>query len=405
LSVLELHDVENHSAVTPDQPLRLEIAQPLAPGEHLLPVTHDGEFYLPIGRSVAKDGGIEVELDALPAPQDTRSLTSAVRIFFQKILSERFNTQYKYPLLAAFEPDTQGGGNSEQDPGTLKRMVNRANRIVLYIHGIIGETSGMAASSLGLAGPPIVPGVRDRYDLVLTFDYENLHTPIEENARLLKQRLIDAGLGPNHGKTVHVIAHSMGGLVSRWFIEREGGNQIVQQLVMLGTPNGGSPWATIEDWAITALSFGLNNLSPLPWTGRILGGLVAAIEKIDVALDQMHPSSTFLQTLHSSPDPGIPYTIVAGNTSLLSPPGGPADKARVRLLDRLKSLNLLHLATAPAFFGEPNDIAVSIANIRLQPPGRAFEPRVLEIPCDHLTYFSTATGLSALSDALTVAET
>jgi hypothetical protein len=34
-----------------------------------------------------------------------------------------------------------------------------------------------------------------------------------------------------------------------------------------------------------------------------------------------------------------------------------------RLLSRLRSHNLLHLATAPAFFGEPNDIAVSVADI------------------------------------------
>jgi triacylglycerol esterase/lipase EstA (alpha/beta hydrolase family) len=40
----------------------------------------------------------------------------------------------------------------------------------------------------------------------------------------------------------------MGGLISRWFIEREGGNQIVNHLIMLGTPNGGSPWARVEDW-------------------------------------------------------------------------------------------------------------------------------------------------------------
>ena len=42
------------------------------------------------------------------------------------------------------------------------------------------------------------------------------------------------------------IAFHIGGLVARWFIEREGGNRVVQHLVMLGTPNAGSPWPTAE---------------------------------------------------------------------------------------------------------------------------------------------------------------
>jgi pimeloyl-ACP methyl ester carboxylesterase len=400
LSVLELFDVQNQETVTREQPLRLEIAQPLGPGEHLLAVTHDGEFYLPVGRGTARDGHVEVVLDALPQPQNTRSLFGAVRIYFQKVLSQHFGTQYKYPLLAAFNPAAAGGGQITEDAAALKAKVAKANRIVLYIHGIIGETRGMAASSLGLAGPPKIPGLRDRYDLILTFDYENLHTSIEENARLLKQRLADAGLGPGHGKTLHIVAHSMGGLVSRWFVECEGGNALVQHLVMLGTPNGGSPWSTIEDWAITALSLGLNALSPVAWPTKILGSLVAAVEKIDVALDEMHPSSDFLKNLRSSPDPKIPYTIIAGNTSLISQSNPARDQARKSLLERLKSLNLLHLATAPAFFGEPNDIAVSVANIRNQPAGRTPAATIREVPCDHLTYFSTEVGLRALAETL-----
>jgi len=390
----------NHESVTPEQPLRLQIAQPLGPGEHLLPVTYDGDFYLPIGRGVTKDDGVEVVLTALPAPQNTRSLTGAIRIFFQKVISQHLGTQYQYPLLAAFQPGGNDGEKVIADPAAVKAKVSQATRIALYIHGIIGETSGMAESAAGLAGPPPIAGLSDRYDLILTFDYENLNTLIEENARHLKQRLADAGLGRGHGKTLHLIAHSMGGLISRWFIEREGGHEMVQHLVMLGTPNGGSPWSTVEEWAVTALSFGLNGLAPIPWAGKILVDLVSAVEKIDVALGQMKPSSEFLTNLNESPDPKTPYTIIAGNTSLLAPPHAEKEKARRSLLERLKSLNLLHAATAPAFFGEPNDIAVSVANIRRQPTGRQPPAALHEVACDHLTYFSTEAGLRALGEAL-----
>ena len=73
-----------------------------------------------------------------------------------------------------------------------------------------------------------------------------------------------------------------------------------------------------------------------------------------------------------------------------------------RLLGRLKSHKLLHLATAPAFFGEPNDIAVSVANIGRLPEGRTPAAVVREVPCDHLTYFSTEAGLRALAELLPV---
>ena len=399
LSVLELFDVQNHEAVTPEQPLRLQIAQPLAADEHLLPVSHDGEFYLPIGRGVARDGYVEVVLDALPKPQNTRSLFGAVRIFFQKVISEHFGTAYEYPILGVFAPAGNGTAQVSAEPGEVRAKVAAASRIILYIHGIIGETRGMAASASGLAGPTPVQGLGGRYDLILTFDYENLHTSIEENARLLKERLIAAGLGPRHGKTLHIIAHSMGGLVSRWFIEREGGNEIVQHLVLLGTPNGGSPWPTVEDWAVAALSLGLNGLTAIAWPAKVLGSLVSVVEKIDVALDQMHPSSDFLKNLHASADPKVPYTIIAGNTSLISSATSPEKgNVIVRLLNRLRSQNLLHFATAPAFFGAPNDVAVSVPSICQLPSGRALPPKIREVPCDHLTYFSSPAGLQTLAD-------
>lgn len=130
---------------------------------------------------------------------------------------------------------------------------------------------------------------------------------------MLKQRLESIGLDANRNKELHIIAHSMVGLVSRWFIEREGSNQIVRHLIMLGTLNNGSPWSKVEDWAVTMLGAGLNDLTAITWSIPILGMLTKAIavttsalEVIDVSLDQMQPGSEFLNNLAASADPGIP---------------------------------------------------------------------------------------------------
>ena len=87
-----------------------------------------------------------------------------------------------------------------------------------------------------------------------------------------------------------------------------------------------------------------------------------------------------------------------GNTSL-------SDQARAqdgeqksrwqRLMDRL---SLSHLAGL-AFFGEPNDIAVSVVSAQTLPAGDS-APTVRVIPCDHVTYFSHEEGIRALTDVL-----
>ena len=61
---------------------------------------------------------------------------------------------------------------------------------------------------------------------------------------------------------------------------------------MLGTPNGGSPWPVVQDWATTALAVGLNELSKVAWPAAVLRGLVQAVEAVDVTLDQIRPNPT-----------------------------------------------------------------------------------------------------------------
>jgi hypothetical protein len=92
----------------------------------------------------------------------------------------------------------------------------------------------------------------------------------------------------------------------------------VQHLVMLGAPNAGSPWPTVEDLVTTLIGFGLNNLTPVAWPAKFLGWLVGDAGRIDVTLDQMNPKSDFMGQLAESPDPGVCYTIIAGNTSLVA---------------------------------------------------------------------------------------
>jgi len=421
LSGLELFGVVDHTVVTPEQPLILKVDTALAGSrdamlteyEHILPFGYDSESesFLPLGRASREDGKIRIELQRLPAPTPIpvigdRNLTGSIRIFFQKVLSKSVGSPYEYPLLAIATVADDGTVTYTKELAEVKTRVANAGRILLYIHGIIGDTLCMASSArcpdfTGVSAPP---PLANHYDLILTFDYENLNTSIAQTARDLKKRLRTVGLGQGHGKQLDIVAHSMGGLVSRWFIEHEGGDKIVHSLVMLGTPNNGSPWPKLEQLALTLLAIGLNSLSVIPWPANILPQLVRAIEKLNVTMEEMIEGSSVLEELSQSDDPHITYTIIAGNTSLSTAasqliPG--KEKSRfVLLMQRLFSQNLLPRLAGLAFFDKPNDIAVAVESIEFVPSDRSPQPQLQEVACDHLTYFTTEAGLRTLAEAL-----
>lgn len=409
LSALELFDVEDYAAVTPEAPLTLLVDTALEENEYLLPLGYDGEFFLPLGRGIKTENGkTQIKLERLPKPTvSSRSLQGSIRIFLEKVVNEKLGSPFEYPILAVAEVTQEGTVIYEKAREKVKAQVAQAQRIVLYIHGIIGDTESMVPSIQqakvevdGQQHP-----LKELYDLVLTFDYENIQTTIEENARLLGKRLSEVGLGANHGKQLHIVAHSSGGLVSRWFIEKEGGAQVVQHLVMLGTPNGGSPWPTVKDWVFMALGIGLNQLSSIVWPTKVVALLLGFVEANDYSLEQMQPNSPFLKAIAENPDPHVLYTIIAGDRSIV--PGAmqveselqssPLQRLMHKLFDKAVD-KVVYLA----FFRQPNDVAVSLTSIKNVSDNRMPPPRIIlpDTACDHLTYFTSQAGLEALALAL-----
>lgn len=409
LSALELFDVEDYTVVTPEAPLTLLVDRTLEENEYLLPLGYDGEFFLPLGRGIKTENGkTEIKLERLPRPTiSSRSLQGSIRIFLEKVVKETLGGSFEYPILASAKVGDDGMVIYEKDREKVKELVARSQRIVLYIHGIIGDTESMVPSiqqaKVEVDGQQ--NSIEELYDLVLTFDYENIKTTIEENARLLGKRLAEVGLGANHDKKLHVVAHSMGGLVSRWFIEKEGGDRVVQHLVMLGTPNGGSPWPTVQDWVFMALGIGLNQLSSIVWPTKIVAFLLGFLEANDYSLEQMQPNSPYLRAIAENPDPHVLYTIIAGDRSIVPAAMQVESQLQSSPLQRLmqKLFNkTVDKVVDLAFFKQPNDIAVSLTSIKNVSDNRIPPPRILipDTACDHLTYFTSKAGLEALANAL-----
>ncbi|MGH8907774.1 MAG: caspase family protein [Egibacteraceae bacterium] len=400
LSVLEISGIIDHTVVTAEEPLLVDLAVDLGEDEHILPVAFDGEFFLPLGSARRGLGVTTVAIQRLPTPvsEGRKSLTGSVRILFHKLVAKRLGRTFQYPILTVADLAADGATvRYEKNLAVVRQRVAEADDIVLCIHGIIGDTHGIAAS---------VCRIRPSA-LVLAFDYENLNTPIDETARALRARLADVGIAPGNGKRLQVVAHSLGGLACRWLVEREGGNDLVSHLVLLGTPSGGSPWPAVQDWATAWLSIGLNGLATVAWPAEALGSLVRWLEQTNVTLEQMEPGSDLLTTLAGSPNPGIPYTLICGNTSLRHAATQPRPEDNLSLYQRLMRLVLQPVNTAAnalldlPFGGAPNDIAVSVDSMRsVGPTVGASVAEVKETACDHMTYFNVADSLDRLAAAL-----
>jgi pimeloyl-ACP methyl ester carboxylesterase len=405
LSALVLEDVSGFEHVSIANPLLITVAADLPNDQVVLPYAWDGEFYVPLGVSRHGQGKLEIELRQLPQPQEIvgsaeRAVVASIRILFQKLATSRLGIPYDYPRLALVSLGGDGTPTYEHHEATIHARLSTAKNLLLYVHGIFGDTPGMLSSSGDdaelVAG--ITRTIAKSYDAVLAFDYESINTGIRQTATALKAKLESVGVGSVDGPSLDIVAHSMGGLVSRWFIEREGGHQVVRRLVTLGTPHLGSPWPTLHDWATAAVAIGLNGLTEVAWPVRLLGDLVAATEIVDVMLDEMGPNSEFLTELASSPNPNVPYSLIVGDTSAIAAAtkGGTLE----RLLARLSPQRLLHATTSLAFFKAPNDIAVSVQSAQGIPLTHLPRPPVIRVPCDHLTYFRTSASLAALADLL-----
>ncbi len=89
---------------------------------------------------------------------------------------------------------------------------------------------------------------------VYNISYPSKEFTIQELADFLNNRIKDFGI--NEKAKLNIVAHSMGGLITRAYINKyKPGN--LNRVVMIGTPNHGSELADIfKDWFIYRLKFG-----------------------------------------------------------------------------------------------------------------------------------------------------
>ena len=388
-NVLEFNNIRNPESLE-QQPLEIELDFQLADDESVVPVVFDGEHVLLAGDAWKDDAG-KTQIVVRKIPEDRsggRSALSAFRMYFLKSVCGF--KRVASLCSCAFDDH----GRIRRSTSGLGEKVAQASNILILIHGIAGDSQAMLEQMRGVMqpagdGPPLP------FDLVLGFDYESINTPLENSARELKELLKTKGIDENSEQHITIVAHSIGGLLARWFVEQEGGNRMVDHLVLCGTPNEGSPFGMLS-LAPSALS-NLINVA-IDFTPAVARAPVQALQGIlaraslTTTLSQLHERSDFMLELNSSEDPGIRYTVLAGDISDDTAHGDDAGRFQ-RLLLKIGASDSFH----KLFGNSPHDIAVSVDSMRAVLDNRSPAPVKQNLTCHHLNYFSSDPGIECLS--------
>jgi alpha/beta hydrolase fold len=107
---------------------------------------------------------------------------------------------------------------------------------VLLVHGLIDNRSVFSVMNRSLR--------KRGFAQVGTWNYSPLLDDVGRGATELAAHVERICERTGHDR-VHVVGHSLGGLISRYYVQRLGGDRRVENLVTIGTPHQGSRWAHV----------------------------------------------------------------------------------------------------------------------------------------------------------------
>ena len=186
-----------------------------------------------------------------------------LKIDLKKSQVEKFTENVKFELTAVAYDDS--GESSKEATKEVEILLP-----VVIVHGILGEFGsaqpilfGDPDAILNLENHLINHGYEEKpYPTIYYFDYKSFWSCITDSSNLakkVKQKVLDK----TYAAKVNIVAHSMGGLISRHSIKNN--NLAVNKLIMIGTPNKGSTEALMAwdyNWPNLSFSKPLRQLMP-----------------------------------------------------------------------------------------------------------------------------------------------
>ncbi|MBA8793229.1 hypothetical protein FHX74_000823 [Friedmanniella endophytica] len=146
----------------------------------------------------------------------------------------------RYPL--GMVVDRSGGarrrryGLSLSQRGLIQHDLDAAGTPILLVHGIVDNHTIFTSLERALR--------RRGFERLRFFDYGLLTTDVRATATRLG-RVVEDLLARTGRDRIHVIGHSLGGLIARYYVQRLGGDAHVHTLVTLGSPHQGTELAQV----------------------------------------------------------------------------------------------------------------------------------------------------------------
>src|SRR3954451_6223349 len=115
--------------------------------------------------------------------------------------------------------------------GLLVSDVRAAGTPILLVHGIVDNHTVFSLMRRQL--------LRRGFSRIHTFSYSPLTLDVRRTAERMGEE-IEALCEESGYERIHVIGHSLGGLIARYYVQRLGGDERVHTCVTLGTPHQGT---------------------------------------------------------------------------------------------------------------------------------------------------------------------
>jgi triacylglycerol lipase len=153
-----------------------------------------------------------------------------------------------YPLGFMSKPTRAVAGRSRHDLSGLSpeqrslsdHRIDAAETPIVLVHGIIDNHATFTWMEYALR--------RRGFQTLSAYDYGLLIHNIPQAAVHLGEAIEELAASTGYER-VHVIGHSLGGLIARYYVQRLGGDRHVHTLITLGTPHQGTQLA----WAVPLL--------------------------------------------------------------------------------------------------------------------------------------------------------
>jgi len=276
-----------------------------------------------------EDKGVDIYSDLLDSVIDPFLTDSD---YFAETLDHWFDTRL------ATDPLDRGPLTAEQTP-------------VVFVHGITFRYPAVDPTEELDDLMAMIADQTPDWDLryhAMRFEY-NPFGPVGRSTDELVEALVN-DLGLAAGRRIVMVSYSLGGIVSRTFDTRYGGLYPVSRLIMIGTPNGGTPIDEIRDILLDR-AYDVGNWAEVTIP---LGLFARAVVQVDWA--RTYGSAASLHDIEM----GSPFL-----DSLMPPRDGYAGIAGVEV-----GGNLLLRRVRRVYKGAPNDGIVSVASVEAGlPPG------------------------------------